>query len=976
MIFGIRKLAFVLIGVGLLPFAGNAALAVDFTPQQLELFEKQVRPLLFDHCVKCHGPEKQEGGLNLATRASLLKGGDSGPAIVSTEPGESLLLKAIEYLDEPKMPPSGKLPAAQIELLRRWVEAGAAWPNDLPLSSGTQAARAFQVSEQQKQWWAFRPIHDVGPPAVQQKDWPRNDLDRFVLAKLESAGLAPAAAADRSAWLRRATFDLTGLPPTPSELDGFVSDASDRAFETVVERLLNSPAYGQRRARQWLDLVRYADFHDFNPAARVASCEITEAWRYRDWVVDAFNRDLPFDQFIVHQIAGDRLPSPTGDEFYPDGLIATTFLSNGVWDRGDADKEKIVSDMVDDNIGVIGKAFLGLTLECARCHDHKFDPISTEDYYGLAGMFYSSHILKELGTKGGEYTVNRVPLIGPTALVKRAQQEKQLADITATLAELDQAHRFQERTVGGRPLVPAEFKSEAGATAMITEDATISVRGKLAKDKYVIEAMIPASPAARLLRLEVFPDSELPASGPGRADDGNFVISRFSSSFTPPDSNAKLVPIKFVSASADFEQSGFPAKSALDDDLKDGWAVAPQFGKPHVAIFEIAAETVIPAGSRVSVTIEQQHSDKHTLGKLRLSVVESLMTSPPPDSAPRRELIATHDMLQKELALPVPLTMAVTDGGTSGGLFPGIQDVPIHIRGSYAKLGAVVPRRLPRFFVGENQPAIAQGSGRPELAAWVASRNNPLTARVIVNRVWQWHFGEGLVRTPSNFGMLSEPPTHPELLDWLATRFVEDGWSLKKLHRRIMLSATYRQSSQVSREIFDRDPENGLVGRFAARRLDAEAIRDAILSVNGQLDPTTGGPAGDDFAIRRRSLYVQTARWQRDSYANLFDAANPDSSTEKRVTSTVAPQALLLLNHPWIQEQSRHLAARLIRDVPEKDPERINRAYRLLFSRSPNATEMAIAQQIVENGDPAVPNGGWDDLAHVLLCSNEFIYVD
>jgi hypothetical protein len=320
--------------------------------------------------------------------------------------------------------------------------------------------------------------------------------------------------------------------------------------------------------------------------------------------------------------------------------------------------------------------------------------------------------------------------------------------------------------------------------------------------------------------------------------------------------------------------------------------------------------------------------------------------------------------------------MAVTEGGTRGGLFPGIQDVPIHIRGSYAKLGPVVPRRLPRFLAGENQPPITHGSGRRELAAWIASPKNPLTARVIVNRVWQWHFGEGLVRTPSNFGLLSEPPTHPELLDWLASRFIEDGWSLKKLHRRIMLSATYRQASRVSREAFDRDPENRFNGRFPSRRLEAEAIRDAILAVNGQLDRTVGGPAGDDFTIRRRSLYVQTARWQRDSYANLFDAANPDSSTEKRVTSTVSPQALLLLNHPWMQDQARHFAERLVREVPAGDAARIERAYQLLFARKPKDVELNVAQTILQGADPAVANAGWLDLAHVLLCSNEFIYVD
>lgn len=946
-----------------------AVRAEEFSAQQLEQFEKQIRPLLLEQCAKCHGLEKQEGGFSLATRKSLLQGGDSGTALVPGKPADSLLIKAVEYLDEPKMPPSGKLPAEQIALLRRWIESGAAWPENSPLGSAAQPARSFQATEKQKQWWAFQPIRDAAVPTVQRAEWPLDDLDRFILAKLESAGIPPAPVADRIAWLRRATFDLTGFPPTPEEVDVFVSDASEQAYEAVLERLLNSPAYGQRWARHWLDVVRYADYHDFNPKLRVASCEITEAWRYRDWVVDAFNRDLPFDQFIVHQIAGDGLPSPSGEEIYPDGLIATTFLSNGVWDRGDADKEKIVSDMADDNIGVIGKAFLGLTLECARCHDHKFDPISTEDYYGLAGIFYSSHILKELGTKGGEYTVNRVPLIGPTALAKRVEQEKRLSEVTATLAELDRLHRLQELTAGGRPLIPAAVKSAAGATTMVTDDAAILVSGNLTKDKYVIEAVIPDSPSVRYLRLEALPDAALPASGPGRADDGNFVVSRFSASFVPPDGKTESTPIKFVSAQADFEQTNFAAKSALDDDPKDGWAVSPQVGRHHVAAFEIATDMVIPAGSRLSVSIEQQHAEKHTLGKLRLSVAETLTTSPSPDSPQRRELIVNRDRLQQELAVPVPLAMAVTEGGTPGGLFPGIQDVPIHIRGSYARLGPVVPRRLPQFFVRENQPAIAQGSGRSELAAWVASSQNPLTARVIANRVWHWHFGEGLVRTPSNFGMLSEPPTHPELLDWLATRFMADGWTLKKLHRRIMLSATYRQSSKVSREVFDRDPENRLIGRFTPRRLDAETIRDTILLVNGQLDPASGGPAGDDFTIRRRSLYVQTARWQRDSYANLFDAANPDASTERRVTSTVAPQALLLLNDPWMHEQARHLAERLERDLLQNDAARISRAYQLLFGRVPQDAELSIAREIVAAG-------GWGDLAHVLLCSNELIYID
>ncbi|MBC7817366.1 MAG: PSD1 domain-containing protein [Planctomycetaceae bacterium] len=755
-----------------------------------EFFEKQIRPLLAEHCQSCHGDKKQEGGLRLTSRQSLLKGGGTGRAIVPGKPEESLLIKAAGYLDEPKMPPKKKLPDADIAKLKRWVAMGAPWPESNAPPS------AAQVTLKHQSWWAYQPVKDRTPPAVKNGSWPRNEIDRFIAAELETHGMQASPPTDRRTWLRRATFDLTGLPPAPEELDAFLADESDQAFERVVDRLLNSPTYGQRWARHWLDVVRYADYHDGDPKARDATCEPLQAWRYRDWVVDSFNRDLPFDQFIVHQIAGDLLPSPEGKEFYANGLIATTFLSNGAWDRGDADKEKMVSDMVDDNIDTIGKAFMGLTLGCARCHDHKFDPISHHDYYALAGVFYSTRILKELGTKGGNYTLNRVPLAEKSYVAKRDEQVRLLNEAKGKLAELDKK------------------------------------------------------------------------------------------------------------------------------------------------------------------------------------------TPKPPENDPERlALVAQRDKWQSELLPEPPLAEAAAEGGMPGGLFPGIQDVPIHIRGSYTRLGPVVPRRMPAFFAGEKQPTIASGSGRREVAGWVASKENPLTARVIVNRVWQSHFGAGLVRTPNNFGLLSEPPSHPALLDWLAARFVEDGWSLKKLHRRIMLSATYGQASgrggERERGRQEGDPENRWLGRFTARRLEAEAIRDAMLFVSGKLDPSTGGPASDDLAISRRSLYVQTARWDRSSFATLFDTANPDASDEKRNVSTVAPQSLFLLNNSFTLAQAKHLADRLIRDVPSDTPNvetsRIQHAYRLLFGRSPSEEEIAIARQLVAQ---ASAGAGWSDLAHVLFCSNEFVYVD
>jgi len=699
----------------------------------LPRFEKDVQPILAQRCHKCHGERKREGKLDLRSVSAMLKGGESGSVLVRGHAERSYFLQRI---GAGEMPPrsENRLAEEEIALLRRWVELGAPTDKRIVLPTPKDIYR-----EEHRRHWAFQEPVGVEPPQVRQRDQVRTPIDAFVLRKLEAEGSSFAPRVDRATLARRAWFDLTGLPPTPEELKAFLSDKAPDAFERAVDRLLASPAYGQRWARHWLDVVRYADYHDADPSKRTPSCEPSDAWRYRDWVADALNADLPFDQFILHQIAGDLLPNPAGGDIYPAGLIATTFLSNGVWDRGDADKEKIVSDMADDQIDTIGKAFLGLTLGCARCHDHKFDPISQEDYYALAGIFYSSHVLQKLGTKGGDYTLNRVPL----------------------------------------------------------------------------------------------------------------------------------------------------------------------------------AATEKP-----------------------------------------------------------PLAMAVQEGGTPGGLFPGIQDVPIHIRGSYTRLGRTVPRRLPQFFAGDSQPPINKGSGRKELARWVASTENPLTARVLVNRIWQWHFGEGLLRTPNNLGMRSEPPTHPELLDWMAVQFVHDGWSLKKLHRQIMLSRTYQQSSQVSRDQVEGDPENYRLGRFSPRRLEAEAIRDAMLFVAGRLDLSPGGPAGDDLTIRRRSLYVQTARWNRSNYASLFDAANPDASTAKRDVSTVAPQALFFMNNPFVLAQSKHLAERLLGEGPKDETARIQRAYRSLFSRPASGAEIEIAQQLLAQAVPDDSVTAWADLVHVLLCSNEFIYLD
>jgi hypothetical protein len=821
-----------------------------------EFFEKEVRPLLAGNCQKCHGGKMARGGLKLTTRGLLLRGGNRGPAAAPGNPGGSLIIEAVEQRGELKMPPTGKLSRGEIDRLKRWIALSLPWP-DAHAAPGDLPSAAPRTEGAALTWWAFLPPRVPAPPEVKDRSWPRSEIDRFILAKLEARGMTPASPAGRRTLLRRVSFDLTGLPPTPEEVDSFIADASPDALARVVDRLLASPAYGLRWARHWLDVVRYTDYFYPEPNAhpRASLFELFEAWRYRDWVVSSLDRDLPYDQFILHQIAGDLLKSPQGEPVYSGGVIATGLLALAVFDNGDADKLKIVSDIVDDQIDVVGKAFLGLTLACARCHDHKFDPISQRDYYGLAGIFHSTRILKAVGGVGDHTVALRVPLVPPTYFERRDRQRTQLRLLDAAagcLSKLQKLGLLGDRCAAWRSLTWRTLERSNPVWRLIRNLAGRRV-GPLAHE---------SSPSLR---------------------DG-----------------------------------------AQQKSLRDGG----------------------PAAER-RATLEQA-----------LALI--------------RQRRAT---VEKELLPEPPRALAAQDGGTPGGMFAGIQDVPIHIRGSYSRLGAVVPRHLPEFF-GEKQKPITQGSGRLDLARWIAGPNNPLTARVLVNRVWQHHFGAGLARTPSNFGKLGDPPSHPELLAWLADRFVRDGWSIKKLHRRILLSAVYQESSAAGADRVRQDPENRWRGRASPRRLEAEAIRDSMLQFAGRLDRAPGGPATADLERPRRSLYVQTVRQDRGNFSSLFDAANPEQSVEKRTATTVAPQALFLLNSSFVHAQARHLAQRLLEQVPREETARIERAYRWLYGRPPLPEELAIGRSFLAQAAARGSLNAWTDYSHVLLCSNELIYID
>jgi hypothetical protein len=711
-------------------------------PAAEEFFEKEVRPLLSEHCWKCHGDTKPKGGLRLTSRESVLKGGDTGAAAVAGKPKESLLLQAVNYSDSLQMPPKGKLSDRQIAVLNRWIEVGLPWPRNTA-NKEREGGGAFHISDEQRRFWSFQPMKAAAPPNVRDATWPTSDLDRFILAALEAKGLRPAKAADKRTLLRRATFDLTGLPPTPQEMQAFLGDDKPGAFARVVERLLAAPAYGERWGRHWLDLVRYTDSFD----ARLApgnEMEINDSWRYRDWVVQAFNDDLPYDQFLTAQLAGDLLPNK--ESINRDGIIATGFLAIGNWGGGDADKEKLLTDIADDQVDVVGRTLLGLTLACARCHDHKFDPISTADYYALAGIFFSTHILPNVGPKTNGPPMLRIPLVSPAEVEAR-----------------------------------------------------------------------------------------------------------------------------------------------------------------------------------------------------------------------------------KKSKTPVPYANGARDGGVPGSPHAGVHDVRIHIRGRYDRLGPLTPRRFPEILAGTEQKPITKGSGRLDLAHWLTRPDHPLTARVLVNRLWQHHFGEGIVRTPSNFGKLGRPPTHPELLDWLALEFVRSGWSIKHMHRVLVLSSAYRQSSEALPEILKNDPDNLLFGRMNRRRLESEALRDSILAASGQLDRRMGGVAVRTFAAPRRTLYLATIRSDRAGFGPLFDAADSTAPVEKRTISTVAPQALFLLNNPFVLAQTRALARRIV-DADKDDAARIQRVYQLLYGRPPTLEEITIGSAFLQRagGDERA----WREYGEVLMCANEFIYVD
>jgi hypothetical protein len=947
------------------------------------------------------------------------------------------------------------------------------------------ATAAFELKLQAGRTnWAFAVPKDPAPPTVKNAAWCKSPIDQFILAKLEEKGLKPAPAADKRTLIRRAYFDLIGLPPKPEEVEDFVRDDAPNAFEKVVDRLLASPHYGERWARHWLDVVRYTDSFD---ARGVASAgDIKFAWRYRDWVIKAFNEDLPYDQFVMNQIAGDQLPAKKPGDANSDGTVATCMYVMGNWPGGDADREKMMTDIVDDQVDVTGRAFLGLTLACARCHDHKFDPIAQQDYYGLAGIFFSSHFLPSPGSKTSGSPLVLTPMASAEQV--RLQKEHELK-LAALQKSIDQYADEQYAQVAQRLVLhTAEY---TGAAAEFAHDRNQPI-AQFASDRNLdadlfarwIKFFGAASgdrPAHKLLTKAIHNASEISGvdgwiAADGRPDpcvlanntDHPVTFSTLTipaksismhpgpktgvaAAWTSPISGSVHIRGKVIDgdpncgdgidwrieqsragtpaamlASGSFPNSGsqefsqgdggkaldtievkqgdvleltvFPKATYVCDSTivefeitqKDGdkriWNlsrdVVPDLlvgeqGNPHADTYGNAGVWRFVEAGEESAAASASRDLPNPRSPFWIDVRKDGKTLSPEAKATLAKMSQDLAELKKNAPAPVEEADALIEGGVPQSQYEGIHDCHLMTRGRYDRQGPVVPRGFPRLLAGDEPAHIAQGSGRPELARWIASPSNPMTAKVMINRIWQHHFGEGIVRTPNNFGKLGVPPTHPELLDYLAHRFTDSGWSIKAMHRVIMLSAAYQQSSSADEQTDKADPGNLLFGRMNRQRLEAEPFRDALLAVTESLDESMGGVAFRDPTIPRRTIYLMTIRSDRSNYRTLFDAADPTSIVDKRMDSTVAPQALFLMNNPFVLDRAKTLVARILKQNGVDDRTKIDHLYQLLYSRPASEREVAIGLSAVQpDASTTSADELWLRYCQVLLCANEFVYVD
>lgn len=1006
-------------------------------------YSKQIKPVLQKHCVSCHGEDTQESGLRLDYATLLQKGGDRGPSVVPGKSDESLLYKVLIGKGAAKAMPldSPRLPSAEIALIKEWIDGGAKIPSDDKPGSGPKRATTH---------WSFQPIKRATLPNLKATDWPVNGIDFFVLQKLEEAGFKPSKEAERSMLIRRLSLDLLGVLPSPQQVQDFLQDDQPGAYERLVDRTLASPRYGERWGRHWMDIARYADSNGFTIDGP------RSIWPFRDWSIRAINEDMPYDQFVSEQLAGDLMPNATREQ-----LVATGFHRNTLINQeGGTDQEQFRNEAVVDRVNTTGTLLLGLSVGCAQCHLHKYDPITQREYYQLFAFFNNCD-------------EPNIPLPSAQQAADSERVKKELADVEKQLKEHDAKRKTGQaqwqKDIAAKPaaswvgLKPTKMVSHAGAT-IVTDDGERLLLGSNGNvpvnDSYTIVA--PTTGKITALRIEALTNPILPNQGPGWTPDGNFVMTEVEISATPlltrsvseggkrqtsrnenDTSKSKPKRLDIAAASTDWAQDGYLIEHTLDGNKKSGWSVgglkkaSVNANREAIYVFKEPIEA-----SELSVVLKFEHSsEKALLGAFRLSVTTdsgeqvliptglqatlSEAAKKPTDATSeliafayartddsRKPLLEQQTKLKREeadLKAAIPTTMVLQERSKNP------RQSYIHVRGDWLNKGANVDPGTPASLPPINVPE-GKTPNRVDLCNWFFSPEHPLTSRVTVNRYWQAFFGIGIVETENDFGTQGNAPTHPELLDWLASELIREQWSQKALHRLIVTSATYRQSSGVTSEHLQRDPYNRLLGRQRRVRLEAEAIRDSALAASGVLSQKMHGPGvyppqpkgiyvvtqvakawpesqGDDRY--RRGLY--TYFWRSSPYPLLptFDAPDANGSCTRRNRSNTPLQALTLANDGSFMELARAFSDRIVSEASASDETRIALAFRAALSRDPSpqerekllsfvdqqrrryAADAEVAKQAASPTRPAgiddVTSATWTAFSRVLLNLDEFI---
>lgn len=1002
-----------------------------------QLFQKSVRTIFAERCLDCHGGESLEGGFNLASREALLKGGESGAAVIPGNPDRSLLFRLVNHTEQPHMPyDEDRLADKAIKDIKEWIRLGA--PYDKPLAEVRENLKDWTertVANDARDFWAFEPLRETEVPQIPNDNWARTDIDRFVTQRLSEEGLEPNEEAPRNIIIRRAYFGMTGLPPSREELDMHLADQSSDWYEKMVDRLLASPHFGERQARWWLDIARFAESHGFEQ-----DYNRDHAYHFRDFVIKAFNQDMPYDQFVRWQLAGDEIAPED-----PLALMATGFLGAGVFPTQLTEKEFEPAryDELDDMVATMGTSMLGMTIGCARCHDHKFDPIPSADYYRLISTFgrtIRSHVEVNLNPEETEQAT--------AAWAKEhSQLEKQLQAYESKQLPEQLRHWMTAESpeVSEEPgwlvLHVNKAESAGGATMTVQPDESVLATGNNPDfDTYTFVADTSLR-NIRSLRLEALAHESLVRNGPGRAGNGNMGVGQIDVTVQPVSGDAKPVAVKLQKPRATFEQnnSNLAIAASIDQQDRTGWAVDPQFGKDHAAAFEFTEPIAgYAGGTRITVTLKFDVNNKHNIGRARLSVsdqgselplnasdksqalteltalIRSGATVDDPDQRPQllkwyrtidsgwlKLSAALNDHTAQKPKPKLTTVMVSTEGlkplkhHADGRGFPHFYeqtfflkrgDATQKIRPASPGFLQVLTRADSDTWTGE-RPAEARTSlQRRQLAAWMTDNQSGaghLLARVIVNRLWKHHLGRGIVSTCNDFGKQGELPTHPELLDWLAQQLINNDWRLKPIHRLIVSSTVYRQSSTHRIAAATTDPENHLYWRFTPRRLEAEEIRDAMLSVSGHLDRTQFGPGTLNEGHNRRSIYFMIKRSKLIPMMQIFDAPEPLVSVGNRPTTTIASQALMFMNSPHVRRYAGGLANSC------SDPEgktTIGNVYLAAIARRPTNSELQSAEDFVHvqaksyhadgSSEAEAMRLAWTDFCQTIMSLNEFVFVE